>query len=184
MPSLRPLILALVSGACLRLDASTHSPCTRAVARTAEPSISRQTANVPTSCSNSNCHTNNPANNVKNIQKRATARRHHQCLGGTDANAEMVALDLVNNLPLSAQDIDAILPLTFLRHVPGTPRPTCRQHPRPSSSARRPWDPRVLPIAVTVTNVGTANATSVSLTNSNATEFIVSGSTCTGTIVA
>ncbi len=40
------------------------------------------------------------------------------------------------------------------------------------------------PIAVTVTNVGTGDATCVSLANSNATEFLVSGSTCSGTITA
>ena len=66
------------------------------------------------SCSNSTCHNSDPSLNTKNIQNGSgNPSAINNALDGTSANAEMVALDLRNNLPLSAQDIDDIATYLF-----------------------------------------------------------------------
>jgi hypothetical protein len=95
----------------------------------------------------------------------------------------MVALDLRNNLPLSAQDIDDLATYIFYGTCPAS-SPVLQAAPAPVAFGSTTVGSTSASIAVTITNVGTANATAVSLNNTNATEFIVSGSTCTGTVTA
>jgi hypothetical protein len=190
MPRLRPLILALVSGAALvwTLPAFAVYPgsCTNGRAVYTKTNVA---TGVTTSCSNSSCHTNNPLNNVKHIYNGAgNPSAINFALDGTGANQEMVALDLRNNLPLSAQDIDDLATYIFYA-IPNAPfcppsSPVLQAAPAPVVFGATTVGSTSASIAVTITNVGTANATGVSLNNTNATEFIVSGSTCTGTVTA
>ena len=62
---------------------------------------------VTTSCSNGSCHKSDPTLNANKIQNGSgNPSAINNALDGTSANAAMTALDLRNNLPLSAQDID------------------------------------------------------------------------------
>ena len=73
---------------------------------------------------------------------------------------------------------------SFTRHRARFPRPCCAGFARPVMFGSTNVGSTSAPIAVTVTNVGGADATGVSLTNSNAAEPCSSGSTCSGTLTA
>ncbi len=105
-------------------------------------------------------------------------------LDGTPFNQAMYVLDLRDNLPLSSQDVDDLA--TWIFYAPTCPSasPVLQAAPSPVTFGSTNVGSTLGPFAVTVTNVGGADATGVSLTNSNATEFIVGSNTCTGTIVA
>ena len=138
-----------------------------------------------TACSNSSCHKSDPTQNANNIQLGAGQPGNiDYALDGTPTNQAMYVLDLRDNLPLSSQDIDDLA--TWLFYAPTCPSssPVLQAAPAPVSFPSTTVGSTSAPIAVTVTNVGSADATGVSLTNSNATEFLVSGSTCSGTITA
>ena len=105
-------------------------------------------------------------------------------LDGTSANAEMVAFNLRANLPLSSQDIDDLA--TWIFYAPACPAstPILKAAPSPVSFGSLAIGATSPTVTVTVTNIGTADATGVALANNNATEFLVSGNTCTGTLSA
>jgi hypothetical protein len=139
---------------------------------------------VATACSNSTCHKSDPSLNTKNIQNGSgNPSAINNALDGTSANAEMVALDLRNNLPLSAQDIDDIATYLFYIVCP-TSAPNLQAAPAPVTFGSTTVGATSAPTAVTITNSGSASATAIGFSISNASEFLVSGNTCTGATVA
>ena len=137
-------------------------------------------ASVPTSCSNSNCH--GAGVNLRNIQNAAgNPSAIEMALDGTGANAEMVALDLRNNLPLSTSDIDDLATWIFYENAVGAcpvAAPVLTASP-PSLAFGTITPPATSsPQSATITNTGAANATGLTKTNSNSAEFLASG-TCT-----
>ncbi len=141
---------------------------------------------VPTSCSNSNCH--GAGVNLRNIQNAAgNPAAIEAALDGTGANAEMVALDLRNNLPLSTSDIADIANWIFYENAVGAcPAAAPILTASPTSLAFGTITPPATssPQSVTVTNTGSANATGLTKTNSNGTEFLASGNCTTVTSLA
>ena len=140
---------------------------------------------VTTSCSNSLCHKADPSQGTKNILHGfGNPDAINAALDGTTANAEMTALDLRSNLPLSAQDIDDLA--TWIFYAPACPvsAPNLQAAPAPVAFGSVTVGATSAPTSVTITNSGSAAATGVSFSNSNATEFVVSGNNCTATINA
>ena len=150
-------------------------------------------AAVPTSCSNSSCH--GAGVNLHNIQHAAgNPGAIDMALDGTGSNAEMVALDLRNNLPLTASDIDDLATYIFYATV---------SQPCPAAAPNVSANPTSLSFGnvnvgatsatqiVTVTNAGPGNATGLTYGNTNAAEFLATktcgasisaGATCTITL--
>ena len=142
---------------------------------------------VVTACSNSSCHKADPNQNANKIQNGAgNPGDINYALDGTPFNQAMYVLDLRDNLPLSSQDVDDLA--TWIFYAPTCPSSSPVLQAAPAALTFGPTNVGSTggPFAVTVTNVGGADATGVSLTNTNATEFIVSPGNipCTGTIPA
>lgn len=140
---------------------------------------------VTTSCSNSLCHKADPSQNTKNILNGlGNPDAISAALDGTAANAEMTALDLRFNLPLSAQDIDDLA--TWIFYAPACPAvsPNLQASPAPVAFGSVTVGATSAQTTVTITNSGSATATGVSFSNTNATEFLVSANTCTASINA
>jgi hypothetical protein len=139
---------------------------------------------VTTSCSNGSCHKSDPSLNTNKIQNGSGSPSGiNNALDGTTANAAMTALDLRNNLPLSAQDIDDLATYLFYIVCP-TSAPTLKSAPTSVTFGSTTVVETSAPVAVAITNSGTASATAIGFSNSNAGEFLVSGNSCTGATVA
>jgi Repeat of unknown function (DUF5648) len=184
MQRLRPLSLALIALIALAwgLPALAVYPGSCANGKTVYNKTNPGSGAIK-SCSDSNCH--GPGVDKKNIQNGSgNPGAINNALDGTSANAEMVAFNLRANLPLSSQDIDDLA--TWIFYAPACPlsAPILNAAPSPVTFGSTAIGATSPAVTVTVTNTGTADATGVGLTNSNATEFPVSGSTCTGTLAA
>jgi hypothetical protein len=139
---------------------------------------------VTTSCSNGSCHKSDPSLNANKIQNGSGSPSGiNNALDGTTANAAMTALDLRNNLPLSAQDIDDLATYLFYIVCPAT-APNLQATPASVTFGSTTIGATSSVIPVTVTNNGSASTTAIGLSNSNGSEFIVSGNTCSGAVVA
>ncbi len=138
---------------------------------------------VVTSCSNSSCHKSDVS--AKNIQNGSgNPGAINNALDGTAANAEMVALDLRNNLPLSSQDIDDLA--TWIFYAPTCPAggsPNLQAAPAPVSFGSVTVGATSGTTTVTITNVGTAAALAVTASSSDPTHFPLSANTCSGVSV-
>jgi len=185
MKRLRPLSLALVAtiAAAWTLPAFAIYPGSCTNGKIVYNKTNSATG--ATSCSNGTCHKSDPSLNTNKIQNGSGSPSGiNNALDGTMANAAMTALDLRNNLPLSAQDIDDLATYLFYIVCPAV-TPNLQAAPAPvtfvssitvgSTSA---------PMSVTVTNTGGANATAIGFSNSNSAEFLISGNTCAGTTVS
>ncbi|MEO8347080.1 MAG: choice-of-anchor D domain-containing protein, partial [Betaproteobacteria bacterium] len=141
------------------------------------------TTGVTTSCSNSSCHKSDLS--AKNIQNGAgNPGAISNALDGTGANAEMVALDLRNNLPLTAQDIDDLATWIFYAPACPTATPNLQAAPSPVSFSSTTVNATTATTTVTITNSGAADALAVSASSSDATHFPLSASTCLSSLVA
>ncbi len=141
-------------------------------------------ANVTTACSNSNCHGTNV--NKKNIENAAgNPSAIDMALDGNGSNAEMLALDLRNNLPLNASDIDDLATYIFFATIPQACPPMVNATPTTVSfGSVNAGSQSATTQTVTFTNTGGA-ATGLSYSNSNSTDFLVSaGSPACGASLA
>jgi len=140
-------------------------------------------ASNPVACSNSNCHGASATKN--NIQNAANnPGLIDQALDGPPGDPAMLGIRAALGLTMS--DLDDLATWIFYANGGGCPAstPTLQAAPAPVSFVSTTVGSTSAPIAVTITNAGTASATSIGFSNSNGTEFIVSGNTCPGATVA
>ena len=187
MKRLRPFSLALVASATLAwtLPAFAVYPGSCANGKAAYNKTNPATgANI--SCSNSLCHKSDPTQNSKNIQNGAgNPGAISYALDGTAANAEMTALDLRNNLPLSDQDIDDLA--TWIFYAPSCPSggaPNLQAAPAPVTFPSTAINATSATTTITITNAGTASALAVTASTPDATHFPLSANTCSNVTVA
>ena len=150
-------------------------------------------ATVPTACSNSSCH--GAGVNLHNIGHAAgNPGAIETALDGNGSNPEMLALDLRNNLPLTASDIDDLATYIFYATIP-QPCPVAAPNVAATPSAASFGSVNVGSTSatqvITVSNTGAGSATGLNYTNSNSAEFlatktcdasIAAGATCTITL--
>ena len=134
---------------------------------------SKKIAGVEVSCSQSNCHGSSPTGGKNNIGQGANPANIESAL---DSVSEMAGLR--EGLALTTSDIDDISDWIFF--APTCPASAPALTAAPSSLAFGSVTPPATSAAqsVTVTNTGAANSTTLTRSNSNATEFLASG-TCT-----
>jgi hypothetical protein len=137
-----------------------------------------KTGSLGLSCSNSSCH--KPAVDGNNI--RLASGNPGLIDQRLNTQAEMAGLRA--DLGLTASDIDDLA--TWIFYAPSCPAPTpnLQASPVPVTFGSTAVGAISSAAAVTITNSGTASATGVTFTNSNAAEFAVSGNNCSTTIAA
>ena len=178
MQRLRPFSLALIATAAVAwtLPVFATGNCTNGSSL-----YNKTSSSNPIACSNSNCHGSGVnKNNIQNASSNPGLI--DQALDGPPGDPAM--LGIRSALGLTTSDLDDIALWIFYAPACPTSSPILRAAPSPvtfGSTAIGATSPMV---TVTVTNIGTADATGVALANSNAAEFPVSGSTCTGTLAA
>ena len=138
----------------------------------------KKVSGIEISCSQASCHgagVNN--NNIRNASGNPGLIDQY-----LDSQSEMAGLR--STLALTESDIDDLA--TWIFFAPSCPAasPILQAAPAPVAFASTTVGSTSAITTVTISNVGTAAATGVSFANSNATEFLVSGNTCSTTINA
>jgi len=175
---LRPLSFALIASvaAACSLPAYATGNCANGKALYNKTNASNLIA-----CSNSNCHGSGvDKNNILKAQNNPALI--DQALDGPPGDPAMSGIR--SALALTMSDLDDIALWIF--YAPACPvfAPDLRAVPATATFGATTVGSTSSSIPITITNAGSASATAIGFSNSNGTEFVVSGNTCTGASVA